>query len=188
LILASDMFQSYSRHVSDRFQLWWSDTRRFFTRAGFSSRGRMGSKLSHSSILYTGPSLYFMLLALGLLRIVKVDCGVPRPQVFSSLSDPRFKIEGKRTTGDPKNPRSLTGWSPVRYGPKADDLVWRKDEKVQRTTGRRHWVKRNDIVRRRHGYNADERRESLAQRQRAKKHDKVQRTNDIVWRRNGWTT
>jgi len=66
----------------------------------------MGSKLSHSSILYTGPSLYFMLLALGLLCIVIVDCGVPRPQVFSSLSDPRFKIEGKCASGDPKNPRN----------------------------------------------------------------------------------
>ena len=83
-----------------------SDMRRFFTRDGFSSRGRMGSKLSHSSILYTGPSLYFMLLALELLRIVIVDCGVPRPQVFSSLSDPRFEIEDECASGDPKNPRN----------------------------------------------------------------------------------
>jgi len=43
--------------------------RRFFTQAGFSSRGRMSCKTAYSSILYAGPSLYFMLL-LGLSCLI----------------------------------------------------------------------------------------------------------------------
>jgi len=44
-----------------------------------------------------GLPCIFMLLALGLLCAVVIDCGVPKPQVFSSLSDPiQDKIQDKK--------------------------------------------------------------------------------------------
>jgi len=173
------------------FWCWWLDLRRFFT-----SRGRMSPKIIHSSILYAGPSLYFMLLVIGLFYCCgRFWCPKKTSSVFKFIRPKvQDKIQGKCTIMDPKNPRTqaknpreLTGWSPVWYGLKANNLVQR-NKKVQRTTSQQHRAKRNDIVWRIQGPNTDEQWESLAWQQRVKNINKNAKANNIVQKRSDQMT